>query len=115
MADRSLELVTPKNRTSKVWQYFSFPKGHKDEKKAFCTICKAGLVHAGGTTNLKTHLHTWHRSTYDELFHDFTEVEATSPSTLENYKFVSQRAVTPLPPSSEKAKNLTCAVCETIT
>jgi len=68
MADQSLELVTPKNRTSKVWQYFGFPKGHKEEKKAFCTICKAGVVHTGGTTNLKSHLHTWHRSTYDELF-----------------------------------------------
>ena len=41
-------------------------------------------------------------------------MEVTSPSTLENYKFVSKRAVTPLPPSSEKAKKLTRAVCDMI-
>ena len=97
MANRSLELVIPKIVHLKYGSmFFSFPKGHKEEKKAFCTICKAGVVHAGGTTNLKTHLHRWHHSTYDELFQDSTEVEATSPSMLENYKFVSKRAVTPI-------------------
>ena len=41
-------------------------------------------------------------------------MEVTSPSTLENYRFVSKRAVTPLPPSSGKAKKLTRAVCKMI-
>ena len=51
-------LVTPKGRTSKVWQHFGFRKDNKEGKKAVCKICKAGVVHAGGTTNLKTHLYT---------------------------------------------------------
>ena len=38
MADQ-FAIVTPKNRTSKVWEYFGFPKGQKEHKKAFCKIC----------------------------------------------------------------------------
>ena len=68
-------LVTPKGRSLKVWQHFGFRKKDKEGKKAVwqhfgfckedkegkkevCKICKAGVVHAGGTTNLKTHLYT---------------------------------------------------------
>ena len=105
------DFVTPKNHTSKVWEYFCFPKGQKEDKKAFCKICRAGVVHVGGTTNLKTHLHTWHCPIHDELYKDSIEVETTSSSTLDN--FVSKR-VTPLSQSSEKAKKLTRAVCEMI-
>ena len=84
MADQFV-IVTPKNRTSKVWEYFGFSKGQKEDKKAFCKICKAGVVHAGGTTNLKSHLHTWHRLIHDELYKDSTEEEATSSSTMDNF------------------------------
>ena len=69
-------LVTPKGRTSKVWQHFGFPKDDKEGKKAVCKICKAGVVHAGGTTNLKTHLYTWHRQLHDELFQESSETSA---------------------------------------
>ena len=62
-------------------------------------------------TNLKTHLHTWHRPIHDELYKDSIEVETTSSSTLDN--FVSKR-ITPLSQSSEKAKKLTHAICEMI-
>ena len=73
-------LVTPKGRTSKVWQHFGFPKGDKEGKKAVCKICKVGVVHAraGGTTNLKTHLYTWHRQLHDELFQESSEIAQTS-------------------------------------
>jgi len=30
MANQSVKLVTPKNRTSKVWQYFGFPQRRKE-------------------------------------------------------------------------------------
>ena len=109
MAD---QFVTPKNRTSIVWQYFGFPKGQKEGKKAYCKICKTGVVHAGGTTNLRNHLHMWHRLIHDELYKDSAAVaEATSSSTLDD--FVSKRVI-PLPQSSEKVKKLTCAVCDMI-
>ena len=52
-----------------------------------------------------------HRPIHDELYKDSTEVEAISSSTLDN--FVSKR-ITPLSQSFEKAKKLTCAVCELI-
>ena len=96
----------------KVWQYFGFPKGQKEGKKAYCKICKVGVVHAGGTTNLKTHLYTWHRLIHDELYQESTTVvEGTSSSTLDDFV----KCVTPLPQSSEKAKKLTRAICEMIT
>ena len=47
-----------KGRTSKVWQDFGILKGDKKGKEVVGKICKAGVVHAGGTTNFKTHLHT---------------------------------------------------------
>ena len=57
MADQiKSQIVAPKNRTSKVWQYFGFPKSQKEGKKAYCKICKAGVVQAGGTTNMKNHV-----------------------------------------------------------
>lgn len=52
----------------KVWQYFGLRKGEKEEKKPYCKICKAGVVHAGGTTTLKNHLCTWHSLVHDELY-----------------------------------------------
>ena len=79
------QIVTPKNRTSKVWQYFGFPKSEKEGKKAYCKICKAGVVHAGGTTNLKNHLYMWHRLVHDELYESAAIVEGTSSSTLNNF------------------------------
>ena len=58
MAERCDELITPKNKMSKVWEHFGFPKGKVEGKKAYCKICKAAVVHAEGTTNLKNHLYT---------------------------------------------------------
>ena len=104
------QIVTPKNRTSKVWQYFGFPKSEKEGKKAYCEICKAGVVHAGGTTNLKNHLYMWHHLVHDELYESAAIVEGTLSSTLNNFV----KCITPLPQSSEKAKKLTCAICEMI-
>ena len=57
----------------------------KKGKKAYCKICKAGVVHAGGTTNLKNYLYMWHHLIHDELYQEsVTAVEVTSPSTLDN-------------------------------
>ena len=39
-------------------------------KKVTHKVCGVQVVHGGGTTNLKTHLRTWYRSTHDELFPD---------------------------------------------
>ena len=108
MADR---LITPRNRTSKVWQYFGFPKGQQEGKKAYCKICKTGVVHAGETTNLKTDLYTWHRLIHDGLYQESTSVvEGTLSSTLDDFV----KCVTPLPQSSEKVKKLTRAIFEMI-
>ena len=86
-------------------------KRSKEGKKAYCKICKTGVVHTGGTTNLKNHLYTWHRLIHDGLYQESTTVvERTLPSTLDDFV----KRVTPLPQSSEKAKKLTHAICEMI-
>ena len=111
MADQiESQIVTPKNRTSKVWQYFGFPKSEKEGKKAYCKIRKADVVHAGGTTNLKIILYTWHHLVHDELYESAAIVEGTSSLTLDNFV----KHIVPLPQSSEKAKKLTRAICEMI-
>ena len=68
-------LITPRNRTSKVWQYIGFPKGQQEGKKAYCKICKEGVVHAGETTKFKIYLYTWHRLIHDELYQESTTVK----------------------------------------
>ena len=101
-------IVSPKGKTSVVWQHFGYPPGEADSKKATCKLCGVHVVHGGGTTNLKNHLCTWHRSTFDELF-----TENSRPST--GKQAMMTRYVTPvakLPYSSERAKKLTTLICE---
>ena len=60
-------IITPTGKSSQVWKYFEYKQGDKDGKKVTCKVC-VKVVHGGRTTNLKMHLRTWHRSTYDKLF-----------------------------------------------
>ena len=69
-------IVSPKGKTSVVWQHFGYPPGEADSKKATCKLCGVHVVHGGGMTNLKNHFRTWCRSTFDELF-----TENPGPST----------------------------------
>ena len=54
------------------YKYFEYKQGEKDGKKVTCKVC-VKVVHGGRTTNLKTHLHTWHCSTYDKIFSDASQ------------------------------------------
>ena len=65
-------IITPTGKSSQVWKYFEYKQGDKDGKTVTCKVC-VKVVHGGRTTNFKTHLCTWHRSTYDKLFPDASQ------------------------------------------
>lgn len=98
----SSSVVSPASRTSAVWKYFGFAKdGARKLVKDSCAICKQcgqKVAHGGGTTNLKKHLRSKHRLTYDELF---------TTTVLE-------KAVKKLPPHSDRTVQLTDAVADFI-
>ena len=68
----SPSVVSPSSRTAVVWKHFGFSKDENGklvkDSRAICKLCGQKVAHGGGTTNLKNHLRTKHRSTYDELF-----------------------------------------------
>lgn len=69
-SNREFDIVSPSRRTVPVWKHFSFerknPKGKSS--KAVCKLCGKSVAHAGGTSNLKSHLYTWHKSEHGSLF-----------------------------------------------
>ena len=69
-SDRECDVVSPSGRTAPVWKHFGFerndPKGKRS--KAVCKLCGESVAHAGGTSNLKSHLYIWHKNEHDSLF-----------------------------------------------
>ena len=115
MAAFFVEAVSPKGKSSVVWKYFGYLKGEMEATtKPMCKICRTRVERAGGTTNLKAHLRTWHRTVYDELYLS----EASHSSSMASSKqatitsFVER--VEKLSPNCEKAKRLTRKICEMI-
>ena len=110
----SSSVVSPASRTSAVWKYFGFAKD--DARKlvkdscAICKQCGQKVAHGGGTTNLKKHLRSKHRLTYDELF--TTTVLEKEQRSLD--VFVRLVAVKKLPPHSDRTVQLTDAVADFI-
>ncbi|CAH2007669.1 unnamed protein product [Acanthoscelides obtectus] len=63
LAVKSLDFMEGKR--SKIWQFFS----KETENKAKCDICQCSYsIKGGSTTNLKKHLMTKHRPSYDSVF-----------------------------------------------
>ena len=112
MDSASHSVVSPSSRISVVWKHFSFEKDDSGKlvkgARATCKLCMQKVAHSGGTTNLKNHLRTKHRSTYDELFEiNLSETQ----STLETF---IRPAVKKFPPHSPPAFQLTDAIADFI-
>jgi hypothetical protein len=64
MAACAYELVKTTKAKSSVWNRFSlkreFSTNTIDKTVAVCNLCKTEIKHAGGTTNLSTHLRRHH-------------------------------------------------------
>ena len=73
------DVLTPKGKTSPVWKYFGYFKGEDETNtKPMCKLCGGRVERAGGTSNLKAHLRTWHRTIYDELYPEVQTLPTSS-------------------------------------
>lgn len=109
----SLDIVSPKGKTSAVWKYFGYLRGDKQGSTVLCKVCEGSIKQGGGTSNQRSHLRTWHRSIYDELYPETTlapQWSSTKQGTMDT--FVSR--VEKLPYNSERAKKLTKSICEMV-
>ena len=102
------DIVSPKGKTSAVWKYFGYLRGKKEGPTALCKVCGGSVERSGGTTNLRSHLRTWHRSIYDQLYPEAPDESCSKQGTMDS--FVTR--VEKLPYNSERAKNLTKSICE---
>ena len=63
----SHSVVSPSSRISVVWKHFGFEKDDRGKLVkgawATCKLCMQKVAHGSGTTNLKNHVRTKHRST----------------------------------------------------
>ena len=105
--------VSPTGKTAPIWKYFGFDR--KDQKgkssKAVCKLCWKNVAHAGGTTNLKSHLHTWHTKEYESLFVASDSRPKEQP-TLTDY--MRPTRVEKLAANCDRTKKLTTAITEFI-
>ena len=72
-ASASSDVVAYSTRLkSVVWKYFGVEKSSngtvQKDRHVICKLCSQKVAHGGGTTNLKNHLRTNHRTQYEELY-----------------------------------------------
>ena len=67
-------------------------------------------MHGGGTTNLWSHLQTWHKMEYDKLSPEADESSTSKQKTMESFVSYASKYSN----SSERAKKLTSAICQFI-
>ena len=108
----SVDLVCYSKRLkSLVWKHFGVEKSSTGtvEKGKFvvCKLCSQKVAHGGGTTNLKNHSRTNHRTQYEELYIGEQDTRQSSMDT-----FVRQTGVKKLPHDSKRAIELTDALLE---
>lgn len=112
-SDRECNIVSPSGRTAPVWKHFGFkrknPKGKSS--KAVCKLCGKSVAHMGGTSNLKSHLYTWHKSEHDSLFAAPDPRPKEQPMVAD---FMRPTRVEKLAVNSDRAKKLTTAIAEFI-
>ena len=110
----SVDLVCYSKRLkSLVWKHFGVEKSSagivQKDKHVVCKLCSHKVAHGGGTTNLRNHLRTNHRTQYEELY--IAEQDADTRQSLMD-TFVRQAAVKKLPHDSKRAIELTDALLE---
>lgn len=79
------DLVSKKNASSPIWQYFGFKAGEngepKDLNEAICRLCrKQVMTKQGNTTNLRSHLRVHHPAQFARL-DSVSAGEGTATST----------------------------------
>jgi hypothetical protein len=111
--------VVLKTVKSSVWGFFYF-KGTKakgpETLNVYCKLCKEGVkrkivAYCGGTSNLKSHMMSWHKAEYDKA-----ETEDKNPKIAKNpitdHFGTQAKKVYKWPKTSSKWKNLTMALAK---
>ena len=105
-------LLTPKGKSSIVWNYFGFhtdKDGIKDdEKRVVCRLCERSIAFSGNTTNLKQHLQNHHPSVLSSYS---TSDESSRRTTLESMAFIPKKKFSA---GSKRSLNITDGLVEFI-
>ena len=105
-------LLTPKGKSSIVWNYFEFhtnKDGIKDdEKRVVCRLCERSIAFSGNTTNLKQHLQNHHPSVLSSYS---TSDESSRQTTLESMAFIPKKKFSA---GSKRSLNITDGLVEFI-
>ncbi|XP_021357233.1 zinc finger BED domain-containing protein 1-like [Mizuhopecten yessoensis] len=94
MAGNEVRLVKNKKAKSKVWTYFNLKEdslGTTVPNIAVCSLCDSEVRHAGGTTNLASHLRRHHGFV---AFSDETCEHARSSNVLSDNRYKRQQTHT---------------------
>ena len=78
-------IVSPVGKSSLVWKYFGYLRGQTKSSKALCKVCGGKVERAGGTSNLRSHLRTWHRSIYEEIYKDERIENISKQGTIDSF------------------------------
>ncbi|XP_059422959.1 E3 SUMO-protein ligase ZBED1-like [Carassius carassius] len=117
VTDTAATLISKRNSTSVVWNYFGFKKEDAAQLQVLCRACRAPVATSrGNTTNLFQHLKKYHKSMYDSCM---TKIPSTSapdrPNTSRQGSLTEMfESVTPYERNSKRHGEITRAITEFI-
>uniref|UniRef100_A0A9J8ALC4 BED-type domain-containing protein n=1 Tax=Cyprinus carpio carpio TaxID=630221 RepID=A0A9J8ALC4_CYPCA len=117
VTDTAATLISKRNSTSVVWNYFGFKKEDAAQLQVLCRACRAPVATSrGNTTNLFQHLKKYHKSMYDSCM---TKMPSTSapdrPNTSRQGSLTEMfESVTPYERNSKRHGEITRAITEFI-
>ncbi|KAK0147407.1 Zinc finger BED domain-containing protein 1 [Merluccius polli] len=106
------KLISKKNSTSVIWQYFGFEATDEHQKQVMCQTCRVKVAtSAGNTTNLHRHLRVHHLNLYECMAKKNSETSSSSDTSAKPPTITSLFAsVTPYKRTSRRHKEITAAV-----
>lgn len=80
------ELISKKNSSSVIWDYFGFEVTDPEQKRVICKSCRRIVATTrGNTTNLHQHLKKHHRRIFEEcVAKKSTEIVASDTQSSSN-------------------------------
>ncbi|KAK0151881.1 Zinc finger BED domain-containing protein 1 [Merluccius polli] len=107
------KLISKKNSTSVIWQYFGFEATDEHQKQVMCQTCRVKVAtSAGNTTNLHRHLRVHHLNLYEECMAKKNRETSSSSDTSAKQPTITSlfASVTPYEITSQRHKEITAAV-----
>lgn len=113
----TLGLVSKRNGTSAVWEYFGFKKEDAAQHQVICNTCLANVATSrGNTTNLMQHLQKHHKALYDSYIAKKPHTSVSSrPNTPRQGTLTEMfESVSPYERTSKRHVEITRAITEFI-